>query len=388
MQCDYFDAGVCRSCTLMGVPYDAQLAEKQVRVEALLAAHLAGPAASVWGAPVASVESGFRAKAKMVVGGTVDSPTLGILDDRRQGIDLRRCGVIADPILDALPAIARFITTAQLTPYHVPARRGELKNVIITLGAGDSLMLRFVTRTAEGLARVRRHLPELAAAVPAAQVITVNLLPEHKAVLEGDEEHVLTEARALPLLVGDVELRALPQSFVQTNTAVAGALYRQAADWVDEVAPASVADLYCGVGGFALHAAGAPGATREVVGVEVSRDAVASAELARDARYGRDDDRARIRFVADDALEWARRQQELPELVVVNPPRRGLGEPLATLLADRGPDTIVYSSCNPDTLARDLAAMPGYRVERARVVDMFPQTTHVEVLTLLRRVSG
>jgi 23S rRNA (uracil747-C5)-methyltransferase len=369
----------------MGVPYDAQLTEKQVRVEALLAAHLAGPAASVWGAPVASVESGFRAKAKMVVGGTVDSSTLGILGDRRQGVDLRRCGVIADPILDALPAIARFITTAQLTPYDVPARRGELKNVIITLGAGDSLMLRFVTRTAEGLARVRRHLPELAAAVPAAQVITVNLLPEHKAVLDGDEEHVLTETRALPLLVGDVELRALPQSFVQTNTAVAGALYRQAADWVDAVAPASVADLYCGVGGFALHAAGAPGAAREVVGVEVSRDAVASAELARDARYGRDDDRARIRFVADDALEWARRQKELPELVVVNPPRRGLGEPLATLLADRGPDTIVYSSCNPDTLARDLAAMPGYRVERARVVDMFPQTTHVEVLTLLRR---
>lgn len=385
MQCDYYDAGVCRSCTLMGVPYDAQLTEKQVRVEALLAAHLAGPAASVWGAPVASVESGFRAKAKMVVGGTVDSSTLGILGDRRQGVDLRRCGVIADPILDALPAIARFITTAQLTPYDVPARRGELKNVIITLGAGDSLMLRFVTRTAEGLARVRRHLPELAAAVPAAQVITVNLLPEHKAVLDGDEEHVLTETRALPLLVGDVELRALPQSFVQTNTAVAGALYRQAADWVDAVAPASVADLYCGVGGFALHAAGAPGAAREVVGVEVSRDAVASAELARDARYGRDDDRARIRFVADDALEWARRQKELPELVVVNPPRRGLGEPLATLLADRGPDTIVYSSCNPDTLARDLAAMPGYRVERARVVDMFPQTTHVEVLTLLRR---
>ncbi|RZT62265.1 23S rRNA m(5)U-747 methyltransferase [Microcella alkaliphila] len=385
MQCDYFDAGVCRSCTLMGVPYAAQVAEKQARVESLLAPHLAGPTASVWGPPVASVESGFRAKAKMVVGGTVGSPTLGILDEQRRGVDLRHCGVIAPPILDALPAIATFVTTAQLTPYDVPARRGELKNVIITLGAEDSLMLRFITRTAGGLARVRRHLPSLLAAVPAARVVTVNLLPEHKAVLEGVEEHVLTEAKALPLLVGDVELRALPQSFVQTNTDVAGALYRQAAAWVDEVAPASVADLYCGVGGFALHAAGAAGAERHVVGVEVSRDAVASAELARDARYGRDGDRARIHFVADDALEWARREQALPELVIVNPPRRGLGQPLATLLAERGPETVIYSSCNPDTLARDLAAMPDYRVERARVVDMFPQTMHVEVLTLLRR---
>ncbi|RZS59635.1 23S rRNA m(5)U-747 methyltransferase [Microcella putealis] len=387
MQCDYFDAGLCRSCTLMGVPYAAQLAEKQARVEGLLAPHLAGPAAAVWGEPVASVESGFRAKAKMVVGGTVAAPTLGILDGQRRGVDLRRCGVIAAPILDALPAIAAFITTAGLTPYSVPERRGELKNVILTLGADGLLMVRFVTRTADGLERVRRQLPALLTAVPAAHVVTVNLLPEHKAVLEGEVEHVLTPARALPMRVGDVELAALPQSFVQTNTAVAGELYRQAAAWVDEVGPASVADLYCGVGGFALHAAGAPGSGRQVVGVEVSRDAVASAELARDARYRRDDDRARIRFVADDALEWARQEAALPELVVVNPPRRGLGEPLATLLAERGPETVVYSSCNPDTLARDLAAMPGYRVERARVVDMFPQTTHVEVLTLLRRTG-
>ena len=387
MQCDYFDAGLCRSCTLMGVPYAAQLAEKQARVEGLLAPHLAGPAAAVWGEPVASVESGFRAKAKMVVGGTVAAPTLGILDGQRRGVDLRRCGVIAAPILDALPAIAAFITTASLTPYSVPERRGELKNVILTLGADGLLMVRFVTRTADGLERVRRQLPALLAAVPAAHVVTVNLLPEHKAVLEGEEEHVLTPARALPMRVGDVELAALPQSFVQTNTAVAGELYRQAAVWVDEVGPASVADLYCGVGGFALHAAGAPGSGRRVVGVEVSRDAVASATLARDARYGRDEDRARIRFFADDALDWARREAALPELVVVNPPRRGLGEPLATLLAERGPNTIVYSSCNPDTLARDLAAMPDYRVERARVVDMFPQTTHVEVLTLLQRTG-
>lgn len=371
----------------MGVPYAAQLAEKQARVEALLAPFLAGPRDAVWGEPVASVESGFRAKAKMVVGGTVDAPTLGILDGQRRGVDLRRCGVIAAPILDALPAIATFVTTAGLTPYSVPDRRGELKNVILTLGADGLLMVRFVTRTADGLERVRRHLPALLAAVPAAHTVTVNLLPEHKAVLEGEEEHVLTSARALPMRVGDVELAALPQSFVQTNTAVAGELYRQAAAWIDEVEPASVADLYCGVGGFALHAAGAPGSGRTVVGVEVSRDAVASAELARDTRYGRDDDRARIRFIADDALEWARREAALPELVVVNPPRRGLGEPLATLLAERGPDTVVYSSCNPDTLARDLATMPGYRVERARVVDMFPQTTHVEVLTLLQRTG-
>ena len=93
-------------------------------------------------------------------------------------------------------------------------------------------------------------------------VVTANLLPEHKAVLEGEVEHVLTERAVLPMSVGDVTLQVRPQSFVQTNTAIAAALYRQARDWVDELDPASVWDLYCGVGGFALHGAGAAGSAR------------------------------------------------------------------------------------------------------------------------------
>jgi len=192
-----------------------------------------------------------------------------------------------------------------------------------------------------------------------------------------------------------------PQSFVQTNTAIAGALYAQARDWVDELDPASVWDLYCGVGGFALHAAGSAGARRRVVGVEAARDAVTSAEFARDARYPEPGDRQRIRFIAADATAFAlgaggdagadpgahsgADAAAVPELVIVNPPRRGLGPELADWLQHHGPRHVIYSSCNAESLARDLSAMPGYRVRRARVLDMFPQSTHFEVITLLER---
>lgn len=382
MQCDYFDAGLCRSCTLMGEPYARQLAEKDARVRALLAPFGAD---TQWLAPVASDESGFRAKAKMVVGGTVAAPTLGILDGQGRGVDLRRCGVIAPGILQAFPHLIAFITRADLEPYDVPARRGELKHLIVTEAVDGELMVRFIVRSEQGLARVRRHLPALLTALPRIGVVSVNLLPEHKAVLEGEVEHILTDQRSLAMRVGDVTLQALPRSFVQTNSTVAGELYRQAARWVDEVAPSSVCDLYCGVGGFALHAAGAPGSARTVVGVEVSPEAVESAELARDALYSSPSDRSRVRFEAGDATTWAATQRALPELAIVNPPRRGLSVELAELLETRGPRVVVYSSCNPESLARDLAAMPSYRVARARVVDMFPQTQHVEVLTLLTR---
>jgi 23S rRNA (uracil747-C5)-methyltransferase len=114
---------------------------------------------------------------------------------------------------------------------------------------------------------------------------------------------------------------------------------------------------------------------------------VASAELARDAQYSTPSDRGRIRFITADATAFAVAAAPafVPELVIVNPPRRGLGTQLANWLQRSGPQHVIYSSCNVESLARDLAAMPAYRVERARVLDMFPQSTHCEVITLLAR---
>ncbi len=383
MQCDYFDAGLCRSCTLMGQPYPDQLADKETLARRLIAPF--GPDAQ-WLTAVASDESGFRAKAKMVVGGTVSAPTLGILDGAGQGVDLRRCGIIAPGILAAFPSLIAAITRAGLEPYDVPARTGELKHLIVTEAPDGALMVRFIVRSEAAVARVREVLPGLQDALPPLLVVTANLLPEHKAVLEGEVEHVLTADAVLPFTVNDLELQVRPQSFVQTNTAIASALYAQARDWVDELDPASVWDLYCGVGGFALHASGASdSAAREVVGVEASPDAVTSAELARDARYSSASDRQRIRFIAADATAFALAATDVPELVIVNPPRRGLGAELAEWLQVRGPRHVIYSSCNAESLARDLAVMPGYRVRRARLLDMFPQSTHFEVITLLER---
>lgn len=389
MQCDYFDAGLCRSCTLMGQPYPEQLAVKEARARVLLEPFGTG---ALWLSAVASDESGFRAKAKMVVGGTVEQPTLGILDGTGRGVDLRRCGIIAPGILAAFPALIAGITRAGLAPYDVPARTGELKHLIVTEAPTGDLMVRFVVRDEASVTSIRALVPWLQDALPQLIVVTANIHPEHKAVLEGDVEHVLTAESVLRMRVGDVELRVRPQSFVQTNTAIAAALYGQARDWVNELDPTSVWDLYCGVGGFALHAAGsagaagAAGARRWVVGVEAARDAVTSAELARDARYPEPGDRQRIRFIAADATAFALGATEVPELVIVNPPRRGLGGDLAGWLQQRVQRHVIYSSCNAESLSRDLAAMPAYRVVRARVLDMFPQSTHFEVITLLERV--
>ncbi|MDP9738024.1 23S rRNA (uracil(747)-C(5))-methyltransferase RlmC [Curtobacterium sp. 260] len=382
MQCDYFDRGVCRSCTLMGQPYGDQVLDKEIRTRELLrdAVEAAGgPGAIEWLPAITSPESGYRNKAKMVVGGTVQRPTVGILDHRQRGVDLRHCGICTPGIRRALPVLADFVADTGLIPYDVAARRGELKFVLVTESPDGELMVRFVLRSEGQLPRLRERLDALRRVLPEAVVVTANLLPEHKAVTEGEREVVLTEQETLPMRFGSIAMHLRPQSFFQTNTSVASQLYDQASAWIDEVGPASMWDLYCGVGGFALHAA-RPG--RAVTGIETSREAIRSAkQSAREAGL------IDVRFAADDATEHALRARPdaLPELVVVNPPRRGIGETLATWLEESEVEHVVYSSCNPVTLAKDLARMPSLRLRRARVLDMFPQTGHLEAVTLLSR---
>lgn len=382
MQCSYFDAGLCRSCTLMGTPYAEQLAVKEATARTLLAAH---PEAR-WLPAVASSESGFRAKAKMVVGGSSAAPTLGILDGRGRGVDLRACGIIAPGIRAVFDQLAEAITRSGLEPYDVPSREGEVKYVIVTESADGELMVRFVVRSRASVSAVQAIVPWLTDALPQLAVLSVNLHPEHKAVVEGDEEVVLTPRSTLPMRVGDATLQVRPQSFVQTNTAIASALYRQGRAWIDAAGPSSVWDLYCGVGGFALHAAG-PG--RQVLGVELSADAVESARIAAAALPAGPDGRMPgVRFEVGDATSAVASAGAPPDLIVVNPPRRGLGAPLAGWLEESGVPTVVYSSCNAASLARDLESMPSYRVVEARLFDMFPQSTHSEVMALLERTSA
>ena len=379
MQCDYFDSGRCRSCSLMGTPYAAQLADKQDRA----ATALADVAPRVqWLEPARSPASHYRNKAKLVVGGRSGNPTLGILDERGRGVDLRRCGLYEPGLAATFDTLHRFVADLGLEPYDVPARRGELKYLIVTHSPDGEHLVRFVLRSDRHLADLRAALPTLLTDLPSVRVVTANLHPEHKAVLEGDTEVPLTAQTLLPVRAGDVTLLLGPKSFFQTNTVVAGALYRQVREWVDEAAPHAVLDLYCGVGGFALHATG-PG--RTVVGIETSAEAVEAARVAaaRHADAVGPASAGTVRFEVGDATTLT--PAPPPDLVVVNPPRRGIGPELAGWLDSSPASTVVYSSCNVDSLVRDLAAMPSLHPVTARVFDMFPQTPHTEVMVRLER---
>lgn len=323
LTCEYFDAGTCRSCSELRTPYDVQVSHKMERVNAVLGQYV--PAAA-WLPPVGSPEQGFRNKAKLAVGGTAARPTLGITDRNGRGIDLRECKIQAPQIWDIIPDLAGFITYADLQPYDVAHRRGELKFIHVTVNTDGELMLRFVLRTERALAALREALPALQTRLPQIRVISANFLPEHKAVTEGEREIALSDEDALPMRLGGVTLYLRHKSFFQTNTVVAEALYTQAQTWANDVDAHSVLDLYCGVGGFALHL---DREDRTITGLEIEKDAVRSGQRsARERGISH-----RVHFAVRDMTDG-----EFPDLsadlVVVNPPRRGIGE-LAQALEHR-----------------------------------------------------
>jgi 23S rRNA (uracil747-C5)-methyltransferase len=356
-------------------PYAEQLAAKLAHCRGLLAA-----AQGVdWLPPVASAERGFRNKAKMVVSGSCEQPVLGIVDAEGLGVSLVDCPLYPAALQSSFAALDAFIRRARIEPYDIARRSGELKYLLVTLAEhSGELMVRFVLRSEGPIQRIRDQLPALQTALPGLRVVSVNLQPEHKAVLEGEREIVLSERGSLTMRLNGIPLHLRPKSFFQTNTAVAEALYRQGREWVEEFDPDGVWDLFCGVGGFALHVADG---RREVTGIEVSAEAIASAGQSRD-ELGLQ----RVRFRALDATDFAQGNPQVPPLVVVNPPRRGIGPGLCRFLEQSPVRWVIYSSCNAATLARDLAQMPSLRLRRARLLDMFPHTAHYEVITLLERV--
>ena len=426
MLCQLHDASLCRSCPNLDLPLAQQLQLKQSVVQATLAGQVE---ARAWLEPFASAPSQFRNKAKLAVSGTTHAPVLGLVDRFDNGTDLTSCPLHVNEIKAALAPLTRAITRMGLQPYSIVKRRGELKHVLITASANGQLMVRFVLRSTAQLPAIRKGVPRLQSELPGLRVLSVNIQPRPAAILEGEREIILSQDSTLDMPLYLPELGAdgvvvnnkksvlplvlPPQSFFQTNSDVAAGLYAQARAWARDYAGGqagvlvgeprvgesaasesgaggahpdaprrsqSIWDLYCGVGGFALALA-QPGA--QVLGVEVSAPAIDGARAAA-ARLGLTS--PQVRFEAGDASVLDASGQvyghDKPDLLVVNPPRRGIGE-LAASIEGSGIKRVMYSSCNPASLAKDLEVMSSYRVRRARLFDMFPYTNHAEVLVEL-----
>jgi 23S rRNA (uracil747-C5)-methyltransferase len=379
MKCDNFTSERCRSCELLSVSVAEQAAIKLRRLSTLLAPLPHVPAFESLVEP--AVVAGSRSKAKLAVGGSLSDPLIGLVDAAGMVTELLDCPLHHPQLNEIAVWIKQHIMPFKLEPYNVTRQTGELKYLIMRVfNQGEQVLVRFVLRSTESIPRLKKMMPPLLAAFPNVALVTANLQPKAAAVLEGEQEILLTDcADMLWERYNHIELAFGPQSFSQVTPSVAAQLYARAAQILDAIKPQHVLDLFCGVGGFGLHV-GSLGYSG--LGVEVSADAVvcARAAAAKNGIAGWD-------FHVADVLRGLDVLHNTSfDAVIVNPPRRGIGERVIHYLQEQKPTNILYSSCNPVTLVSDMQRLVGlYRLERLIPFDMFPGTSHLETLAVLTR---
>ena len=376
-------AAACQSCSLIHMDYDAQLRFKEDKVRNALSGR---PALAdvrqfpIWRAPQ---PLGYRTNAKLVLAKQHGKLRIGLY---RRGshevVDIGDCP-LHHPLINRIVQVLREeIARQEVFLYNPVSGRGLLRYLLIRVSpALNRAMVTLVTGE-----RDFRRIPQLAKwlqrKVPEVVAVHQNINSSAGNVIFGRETIRVLGAEDLFDQVGEVRLRISPGAFFQVNHNQASRIYELVRQWAAPGSQDWALDLYCGIGGIALHLARHAG---KVIGIEVVEEAV------RNARQNATlNGLGNCVFRAGDAAELIHDlHTEVPpgSVAVLNPPRSGCDPQVLEELAGLACRSLVYVSCNPATLARDLDLLAGfgYRTLELQPVDMFPQTAHVETVARLVR---
>ncbi len=375
------DAGDCLGCPLIGMRYAEQIKWKHGQVQSELNAYPSLKKVKVLEPLSPNQRMHYRTTAKLAVAGSHADPYIGIY--RRAShdvVDLEECPLHHPLVNRVITAAREGITKLKVPIWQEKNKSGILRYLVVrvSVSTGEA-MVTFVTyrRAFNEIHHLARFIQER---VPQVVVVCQNVNSSEGNVIFGPHDHFITKQQAVQDRIGQVEVLISPRSFLQVHNEAAALLYNAVLEQAGLDGSQTVLDLYCGIGGIALTLA--PQAKR-VLGIEMNPEAVADAR--RNAKLNQ---RRNCRFEAGDVRELLAElleDEERVDLAVLNPPRKGCEREVLQQVAGLAPQRIVYVSCSPQTLARDLDILDGlgYVCRELQPVDMFPQTPHVENVALL-----
>lgn len=386
--CPYF--GRCGGCRLQHVDYAAQLAFKSKQVADAL--ERIGGLTAVELRPILGAAEiyGYRNKMEFTVApprasrGTETSGDLivGLHEaDRYDSVlDVERCLLQSDRMNALLDEARRFFTERALTAYEQETGEGLLRFLMLREGKQTGEMMANVVTAAPAVSELAPLAQRLAARVPQTGSVVMNVNPKKASVAVGVEEHLLGGRDHIRESIGGLTFQVSANSFFQTNTAQAERMFALVLDAAGLRGVETVIDLYSGTGAISLLLARR---CRWVYGVELTQAAVDDA-----ARNAEANGIANCTFLSGEVrfvLPSLIAKGVTAEVVVADPPRAGFHPKALHALLTLRPTRIVYVSCNPSTLARDLGELVrgGYRLDWVQPVDMFPHTPHIEAIARL-----
>ncbi len=376
----------CGGCQLQHMDYGGQLAEKEEIVRESFARYTGLDKPPIRPMAGMAVPWAYRHKAQLQAGPIGGRTVLGLYSPASHKlVDVAGCPVQQPDINQAAQVIRDLIDELGLPPYQEKTKEGLLRTVVLRKSShSGELQVTFVL-SKDRLPKEKELIEGIAARLPEVATIAVNIQPKNTPLVFGEHTRILWGKPVIEERLGDLSYRLSPRAFFQINPAQTTVLY----DFVKEAAALTgveqVVDAYCGTGTIALWLA--PQAA-EVRGIEEIAEAVRDAQ--ENARLNGIDNVRFFQGKSEELLPKWIKEGYRPDVIVVDPPRTGCDRKFLAAVLQARPKRFVYVSCNPATLAKDCKVLidGGFTLAWVQPLDMFPQTSHVECVVLLKEGNG
>ena len=367
----------CGGCQFQGIPYKEQLKKKQKKEQSLLGAY--GKVC-----PIIGMENPYYYRNK--VHAVFDRDRKGNIisgiyeEGTHRVVPVENCLIEDEKSQEIIRTIRGMLKSFKIRTYDEDTGYGLLRHVLIRRGFSTGEIMVVLVTGSPIFPSKNNFVKALRKAHPEITTVVLNVNDRQTSMVLGDRNIVLYGPGFIKDRLMGLTFRISPSSFYQVNPVQTEVLYGKAMEFAAMTGKERVIDAYCGTGTIGIIASGN---ARDVIGVELNRDAI------RDARMNARENKIRnVRFVPGDAgwfMEGMAAEGEKVEVVLMDPPRSGSDRKFLHSLLTLSPEKIVYVSCNPETLARDLACLTkrDYLVKKMQPVDMFPLTDSVEVVCLL-----
>lgn len=330
--------------------------------------------------------SGYRNKAQYPVGMGQGGPVAGFFARRSHEIvDADRCAIQQEISDKAKHSVLHFVRKNDISIYNEESNYGLIRHIVTKVAFHTKEVMVIVVSASPSLPKREKLVEAIRREVPGVKSIVLNVNSKPGNVVLGDKNITLFGKDTIEDKLGDFVFEISPLSFYQVNPVQTEVLYGKAIEYARLTGTETVFDLYCGIGTISLFAAKH---AKQIIGVESVPEAIDAAR-ANALRNEISNTEFHVGDV-DTVLPDLAGKGIKADVVILDPPRKGCEESVLQTLASIAPQRIVYVSCNPSTLARDLGFLSqhGYEVLEAQPVDMFPWTEHIECCVRIERVKG
>ena len=389
-------ASSCGGCSLQHLSYEGQLRYKEKKVKDCLTRIGGGDLSKVEWLPILGMDAApwhYRNKAQFPVrADRAGNPVTGFFaGGSHRLIETKQCPIQHPDINDTVDAVMEFLQEYHIPAYEEETHRGLVRHIYVRRAFHTEQVMVCLVVNGTSLPHADALIARLQK-LKGMTSILLNYNTEKTNVILGPSMELLWGEPYIEDCIGGIRYRISPQSFYQVNPLQTEKLYKTALEFADLQGNETVWDLYCGIGTISLFLAqGVPDG--RVIGVEIVPEAIENAKA--NAAQNQMENVSFYCGAAEDVVAnlveertaAGEQVQSLADVVVVDPPRKGCDGKLLDTIARMAPEKIVYVSCDPATLARDVKALgeKGYEVRRVRPCDMFPQGGHVEGVCLLSK---